>query len=100
MEPLLIKKLPPMELEYQKHDWNNKIKSISSDNLIHSTSAMHNQQYHFTDSFNEGLSGILTEQASGWYYKHNLGDGKFEQANFHLSVFLCLKHYYILYAQK
>ncbi|QIL40567.1 hypothetical protein G7074_15610 [Pedobacter sp. HDW13] len=27
-----------------------------------------------------GLSGILTEQATGWYYKHNQGKGKFEQA--------------------
>lgn len=74
------KKLPPMEFEYQKHDWNNQIKSITSDNLIHAPSGLDEQQYQFTDLFNEGLSGILTEQANGWYYKHNLGDGKFEQA--------------------
>ena len=39
-----------------------------------------NSEYQFTDLFNEGLSGILTEQGGGWFYKHNLGDGKFEQA--------------------
>ena len=26
------------------------------------------------------MNGILTEQANGWYYKHNLGDGKFSKA--------------------
>ncbi|MBK8413026.1 MAG: hypothetical protein IPL22_00095 [Bacteroidetes bacterium] len=41
---------------------------------------MDEQQYQFTDLFNEGLSGILTEQGNGWFYKHNLGDGKFDQA--------------------
>jgi RHS repeat-associated protein len=74
------KKLPPMEFEYQKHDWSNEVKNISSSDLVHAPSGLDEQQYQFTDLFNEGLSGILTEQANGWYYKHNLGDGKFEQA--------------------
>ncbi len=73
------KKLPSMEFEYQKHDWNNEIKSISNDALVHAPSGLDEQQYQFTDLFNDGLSGILTEQANGWYYKHNLGGGKFEQ---------------------
>ncbi len=75
-----LKKLPPMEFKYQKHDWNNEIKTISTDALIHAPVGLDEQQYQFTDLFNEGLSGILSEQANGWYYKHNLGDGKFEQA--------------------
>jgi len=47
---------------------------------VHAPSGLDEQQYHFTDLFNEGLSGILTEQAGGWYYKHNLGNGDFENA--------------------
>ncbi|MDR4505817.1 MAG: hypothetical protein MRK01_13680 [Candidatus Scalindua sp.] len=74
------KKLPPLEFEYQKHDWNKDIKSISPDALVHAPAGLDEQQYQFTDLFNEGLSGILTEQADGWYYKHNLGEGEFEQA--------------------
>jgi RHS repeat-associated protein len=74
------KKLPPMEFEYQKHDWSNEVKVISSDALIHAPVGLDEQQYQFTDLFSEGLSGILTEQANGWYYKHNLGGGQFEQA--------------------
>lgn len=74
------KKLPPMEFEYQKHDWNDEIRTISADDWVHAPAGLDEQQYQFTDLFNEGLSGILTEQANGWYYKHNLGNGKFEQA--------------------
>lgn len=74
------KKLPSMEFEYQKHDWSKEVKTIYSDDLIHSPTGLDEQQYQFTDLYNEGLSGILTEQANGWYYKHNLGEGRFESA--------------------
>jgi len=72
--------LPSTEFEYQKHDWNKDVKSISTKDLVHAPSGLDEQNYQFTDLFNEGLSGILTEQATGWFYKHNLGGGKFEQA--------------------
>jgi RHS repeat-associated protein len=74
------KKLPSTEFEYQKHDWNKEIKTISAENLVHAPSGLDEPAYQFTDLFNEGLSGILSEQANGWYYKHNLGNGNFEQA--------------------
>lgn len=74
------KNLPPTEFEYQKHEWNKDVKSISPDALVHAPAGLDEPQYQFTDLFNEGLSGILTEQGEGWFYKHNLGDGKFEQA--------------------
>lgn len=74
------KSLPPIEFDYQKHDWNTKIKSISPENLVHAPVGLDESQYQFTDLFNEGLSGILTEQAGGWYYKHNLGEGNFAPA--------------------
>lgn len=74
------KNLPATEFEYQKHDWNKDVKFISPDALVHAPAGLDEPLYQFTDLFSEGLSGILTEQADGWYYKHNLGDGKFEQA--------------------
>ncbi len=74
------KNLPSIEFEYQKHDWNKDIKTIASEELVHAPVGLDDQQYQFTDLFNEGLSGILSEQSGGWYYKHNLGDGKFAQA--------------------
>lgn len=74
------KSLPPAQFTYQAHDWSTEVKKISTENLAHAPSGLDEGQYQFTDLFNEGLSGILTEQAGGWYYKHNLGNGEFENA--------------------
>jgi RHS repeat-associated protein len=74
------KKFPPTEFEYQKHDWDKEVKTIDADELVHAPVGLDERRYQFTDLFNEGLSGILSEQANGWYYKHNLGNGNFEQA--------------------
>jgi len=74
------KQLPAIEFDYQKHDWNKEVKSVSQDNLVHAPAGLDEQHYQFTDLYNEGLSGILTEQAEGWYYKQNLGDGHFAHA--------------------
>ena len=74
------KKFPAIEFEYQKLSWNEEVKSITQENLVHDPSALLEPDYQFTDLFNEGLAGILTEQAHGWYYKHNLGSGNFERA--------------------
>jgi len=74
------KSLPPVTFTYQPHDWNKDVKTISPENFTHMPSGLDEGQYQFTDLFNEGLSGMLTEQADGWYYKHNLGNGEFEKA--------------------
>lgn len=74
------KNLPPIEFEYQKHDWNKDVKTIAFEDLVHSPTGLSEPEYQFTDLFNEGLSGILTEQSEGWFYKHNLSNGTFEQA--------------------
>ena len=74
------KNLPPTEFTYQKHQWNSEVKTITTENLVHAPSGLDEGQYQFTDLFNEGLSGILTEQAGAWYYKHNLSRGRFAQA--------------------
>ncbi|MGZ8538395.1 MAG: SpvB/TcaC N-terminal domain-containing protein, partial [Flavisolibacter sp.] len=73
-----IKKLPPLEFQYQKHSWNKEVKNISTGEVMYAASAFGGGgSYQFTDLYNEGLNGILTEQAKAWYYHHNLGDGAF-----------------------
>jgi RHS repeat-associated protein len=67
------KKLPSMEFKYQRHEWSSEIKTVSQQSLVHAPTGTEQAPYQFVDLFNEGLSGILTEQANGWYYKHNLG---------------------------
>jgi hypothetical protein len=74
------KHYPPAEFQYQQPEWDTTVKNISVEDLVHAPAGLDEQQYQFIDLFNEGLSGIFTEQANGWYYKHNLGGGHFEQA--------------------
>ena len=74
------KAMPPVEFDYQKPDWNKQVKTITAENVVHSPAGLADSSYQFTDLFNEGLSGILSEKGNGWYYKHNLGNGVFEPA--------------------
>ncbi len=64
--------LPPMTFEYEPLKWNHDVKTVSTEDLIHAPSGL-SDGYHFTDLYNEGISGILSEQGNGWHYKHNLG---------------------------
>ncbi len=75
------KKLPAMEFEYQQHDWNKDVRTIAADDLVHAPAGLSAQGSQFTDLYNEGLSGILSEQGDGWYYKENLGGGHFNTAS-------------------
>jgi len=74
------KSLPPMQYTYFKPGFSNKVKEISPDDIIHDPIGIDNQLYQWTDLYNEGISGILTEQATGWFYKENYGNGKFSNA--------------------
>ncbi|MGV3764393.1 SpvB/TcaC N-terminal domain-containing protein [Parapedobacter sp.] len=74
------KQLPPMKFDYQRHGWNDEVCEISLEELVHAPTGLGEPLYQFTDLYQEGLAGILTEQAGGWYYKKNLGDGTFGQA--------------------
>lgn len=74
------KAMPPLEFGYQQLEWNKEIKPLAAEALIHAPAGLDEPRYQFTDLFNEGLSGILTEQAGAWFYKHNLGNGNFGPA--------------------
>ena len=73
------KSLPPFEFSYQELNWNKKIQNVSKENLMNDPVGL-TSGYQWTDLWSEGISGILTEQANGWFYKSNLGDGNFSAA--------------------
>lgn len=75
----MFRSLPKIEFEYQPLNWSNKIQNISDDDIIHAPVGLSNG-YQWVDLFNEGVSGILTEQADAWYYKINNGNGEFTVA--------------------
>ena len=66
------KSLPAMEFSYQHLNWNKSIKTVSPENIINAPVGLTNN-YQWVDFYGEGISGILTEQGEGWFYKSNLG---------------------------
>lgn len=67
------KSLPSMEFTYEKLHWNKTIKTVSPENIVNAPVGLTNN-YQWVDLYGEGISGILTEQGEGWFYKNNLGD--------------------------
>ncbi|MEO8149293.1 MAG: SpvB/TcaC N-terminal domain-containing protein [Bacteroidia bacterium] len=72
------KSLPPIEFNYEPLGWNTDIKSLPKESLENLPVGIDDQSYQWIDLHGEGLSGILTEQGGGWYYKSNSGDGNFD----------------------
>jgi RHS repeat-associated protein len=72
--------LPELEFTYQPHEWNTTVETALDEDSAESPVAVNNRQYLWVDLFSEGISGVLTEQAGGWFYKSNLGDGIFSKA--------------------
>jgi RHS repeat-associated protein len=73
----LKKSLPPLEFEYSKATIHEEIKEIDTESLENLPHGMDGTRYQWVDLDGEGITGILTEQADAWFYKPNLGDGKF-----------------------
>lgn len=67
-----VKSLPPLTFDYQWLRWNTEVKEVSPESLVHAPSGLADN-YQWVDLYNEGINGILTEQANGWYYKSNRG---------------------------
>lgn len=65
---------PPIELSYQKPEVNSdRVEFVDRDSLKNLPIGLDNSRYQWIDLDSEGISGILTEQANGWFYKRNLG---------------------------
>ncbi len=75
----LTKSLPPITLTHQPLRWDTTLHSVSPKDAEHSPQGL-TGPYQWTDLLGEGLPGILSEQASGWFYKRNLGEGHFTPA--------------------
>lgn len=70
---------PALSLTYQPLQWDKTVRSVAPQELLGAPSGA-SGDYQFLDLYSEGVPGILTEQAFAWYYKSNLGDGRFTSA--------------------
>lgn len=68
----LKKSLPPLEFEYSQPTIDETIREVDPESLGNLPYGLDGARYQWVDLDGEGLSGILTEQAEGWFYKPNL----------------------------
>ncbi|WAS90969.1 SpvB/TcaC N-terminal domain-containing protein [Nannocystis punicea] len=68
---------PPVRFGYSPAVVDLQIRALDAESLADVMSAIDGGQYRFIDLHGEGIPGILSEQAGHWYFKRNLGDGRF-----------------------
>jgi Salmonella virulence plasmid 65kDa B protein/FG-GAP-like repeat len=73
----VTKSLPPLEFGYSKASIDEEIRELDAESLQNLPIDLDGTSYQLVDLDGEGVSGILTEQADAWFYKPNLGEGRF-----------------------
>lgn len=73
----LKKSLPKLEFQYTKVQVDETVHEVDPDSIENLPYGTDGGKYQWVDLDSEGLSGILTEQAETWFYKRNLGGGRF-----------------------
>jgi RHS repeat-associated protein len=71
------KSLPPLEFEYSKAKIQDEVRHLDAASAENLPVGVDGSAYRWVDLDGEGVSGILTEQAGAWFYKPNLGEGRF-----------------------
>ncbi|MBX9895649.1 MAG: FG-GAP-like repeat-containing protein [Nitrosomonas sp.] len=71
------KSLPPLQFKYSKAKIQETVSELDAASLENLPIGLDGSNYQWVDLDGEGVTGILTEQANAWFYKHNLGSGKF-----------------------
>jgi RHS repeat-associated protein len=67
----LRKSLPLLEFEYSKAVIGQEIQDIDPASIENLPYGADGSAYQWVDLDGEGLSGVLTEQGGGWFYKRN-----------------------------
>jgi RHS repeat-associated protein len=68
----LLRSLPPLELEYTEPVVQQDVHEVDSASIENLPYGLDNGTYQWVDLDGEGLSGVLSEQGEGWFYKRNL----------------------------
>lgn len=68
----LKKSMPALEFEYSQSLIQENIREVDVESLENLPNGLADSIYQWVDLDGEGLSGILTRQANGWFYKRNL----------------------------
>ena len=68
----LKRSMPPVEFEYSEAVLQEEVQELDDESLENLPGGLDGGLYQWVDLDGEGLSGILTEQATSWFYKRNL----------------------------
>lgn len=74
-EPLggyLSRSVPPVEFTYSEATIQEEIREVDPASLENLPTGLDGSAYQWVDLDGEGLSGMLSEQTGGWFYKRNL----------------------------
>ena len=69
----LSKSLPPLEFTYSQPIIQQEEREVDPESLENLPNGLDGRRYQWVDLDGEGISGILTEQGGGWFYKRNFG---------------------------
>lgn len=75
------KSLPPLEFTYSEPNIDETVREVDCASLENLPYGLDGARYQWVDLDGEGLSGILTEQGNGWFYKRNLSPINAVQTN-------------------
>jgi RHS repeat-associated protein len=79
----LTRSLPALELSYTRSPLEDpqfadyRLEEVDGESLTNLPSGIDGDKYRWLDLDGEGISGVLTEQDQSWFYKPNLGNGRF-----------------------
>lgn len=75
--------MPPVEMQYSVAQVDSKLRNFNTEDLENLPGGVDGNKYTWNDLNGEGITGILTEAAGGWFYKRNYGDKRYyERADF------------------
>lgn len=79
----LKRALPPLEFGYSTSPLDDlthdqlPLQEVDETSLQNLPAGIDSSNYRWIDLDGEGISGVLAEQAGVWFYKRNLGEGRF-----------------------
>jgi RHS repeat-associated protein len=79
----LTRSLPPLDLTYTRSPLEDprfdgfSIVDVDPASLANLPAGVDGERYRWLDLDGEGIAGVLSEQGDAWFYKHNLGKGRF-----------------------
>jgi len=78
----LAKSMPSVAFEYAQPVVQDRVEEVDPRSLEHLPIGVEGRMWQWTDLHGEGIPGILTEQATAWFYKRNLSPLNESQVEF------------------